>query len=287
MSIRRYVLDNYEAALTRALPRNKLGDTIFATVIHLRAHRRWPREPALFNDYLWRMKVSGELYDPLRQFVSDKEFGKLYVKGIAGDEYNIPTCCVIRSEREIDVNAIPERCAIKPTHSTGHVIVRLTDDPLDPAALRALFHSKNPYNKGRQQNYRFLRPKLIVEELALGMERPMDYKIFCYGGEPKIFAVYDSDEGGRRQTFLDPGWRPYEFRSALRRHERPIERPECLEEMLDVARRLARPFGLIRVDLYTDNRRFVVGELTNCHASGVARFASRADEEGFSRALFG
>ena len=286
MTLKRYIVGKFLKLLLLILPRNQFGDAFFATVIHLAAHKRWPSNPKLFSDYLWRMKTKGELYDPLRQLISDKEFVKLYIKAAAGDKYNIPNYAVLNAEEELMAYDFPENCVIKPTHASGKVAIRLESSPVDRDYI-ATFFSADLYKKSRQMNYRHLRPKIIVEAIALGLHRPVDYRLFCHKGFPKFFMLDSKDEKGRWHTFVDTDWRPCSFRISLPPHKDPIRRPDCLDEMLEVARKLAQPFEFIRVDFYTDNSRFVIGELTNCHASGAARFATRADEEAFSRALFG
>ena len=39
--------------------------------------------------------------------------------------------------------------------------------------------------------------------------------------------------------------------------------------MIDVARRVSKPFASIRVDLYADDGAVKVGELTTCHGGGT------------------
>ena len=62
------------------IPFGRLNDKIYFLRRFLRFHRRFPSSgrPA-FNDQLYFMKSRGELLDPLRQFVTDKEYVKLYI----------------------------------------------------------------------------------------------------------------------------------------------------------------------------------------------------------------
>ena len=45
----------------------------------------------IFNDVIYRMKISDEILDPLRIFVTDKEYAKIYTKSIIGEEFTVPT----------------------------------------------------------------------------------------------------------------------------------------------------------------------------------------------------
>ncbi len=52
-----------------------------------------------------------------------------------------------------------------------------------------------------------------------------------------------------------------------------------------VARRLSKPFSIVRIDLYSDNRRVLVGEITNCSANAGGFFLPRSAEAGASRQM--
>lgn len=65
-----------------------------------------------------------------------------------------------------------------------------------------------------------------------------------------------------------------------------LPRPGNLEAMLQIARRLSAPFESIRVDLYTDGDRVLVGELDNCPNGGVVTFIPPESEAIFSKAYF-
>jgi hypothetical protein len=68
--------------VAHALPRGLRGDTWFSVLMFLKNHGRMPNanDPASFSDHLFKIKSSGELYDPLRQLTSDKILVKDYVQ---------------------------------------------------------------------------------------------------------------------------------------------------------------------------------------------------------------
>ena len=98
--------------LVRALPHNRFGDKLFALVEFIKFHNRLPTRASTYNDVLYRIKASDDILDPLRVFVSDKEFVKLYVKAVVGDEYNVPTIDIIRSAAALDTSVFPAPCVI-------------------------------------------------------------------------------------------------------------------------------------------------------------------------------
>ena len=79
-----------EKWLRRILPKTPWGDRIFGRYRFYQWLGRFPeRRPVRFNDHLFALKTSGMGYDPLVQFVTDKEYAKLYISSVPGWEYVI------------------------------------------------------------------------------------------------------------------------------------------------------------------------------------------------------
>jgi hypothetical protein len=90
-----------------------------------------------------------------------------------------------------------------------------------------------------------------------------DYKFYCFNGEPKAILVIS----GRYQTitgaFMSLDWEQMStLTGKYSMLDKPLRRPESLEKMIDVARKLSEPFPFVRVDLYDVNGKVVFGELT-------------------------
>src|SRR5262249_54252237 len=84
----------HNAWLKRLLPENRWGDRVYGFLLFYASHRRRPNNSMTFNDVLYRIKTTDKILDPLRVFITDKEFVKLYIKAVVGDEYNVPTLAV-------------------------------------------------------------------------------------------------------------------------------------------------------------------------------------------------
>ena len=258
------------------LPRNGLGDAIYAWVLHTRAQRRLPgrKDSGRLNDRLFWMKVDGTLLDPLRQFVTDKEYVKQYVTAVVGRQYAMETFQVLRTDEDVDrleLTRFP--CVVKPTHSSGQVrVLHGPSDPVDRELLKRWLRV-NLYRLSREQNHKHLTPKIIVEEFFSEDRRtvPSDYKVFCFDGVPRFIQV-DSDRFvAHTRNLYDTAWKrlPYAYHYPERTQDDPP--PQQLEQMLDIASKLSCPFPFIRVDLYTDGTTVKVGELTNCPESSNGR----------------
>ena len=256
------------------VPRHWLVDYLVSQYFFFRVHGRFARldPPATFSDHYFRIKLR-ELHDPLRVFVSDKELVKWYVKMKIGDAYNIPTIAILKTPEEVEAMAWPDRCVIKSTHGSGDVILKQSaDDKVDTALIKSWL-KKNFYDSSREVNYRHLQPKIIVEAFAdFGTgEVPEDYKIFCFFGRPKIVQINIGRFADLTCAWYTTDWQKLPFTTCLPIGEDRPE-PENLGELLRIAEVLSAPFRSIRVDLYTDGKSILVGELTNVHLSSYFFF---------------
>ena len=260
--------------LRRILPYNTWGDFLYSIAKFVVSQRRLPQlaktTTPRFNDSLFRLKVDGTLYAPLRQFVTDKEHAKLYIAAVVGREHTIDTYNIIHTTEEVDsLNLERFPCVLKPTHLSGSALIQITHtDPPDRKLLKKWLNT-DYYKLSREQNYRYLRPKIIVEEFfpENGLTPPKDYKFYCFYGVPKFIHVDSDRHIHQTRNFYDPLWNRLYFTLKYPASPFDTSKPQQLEEMLDVAANLSRPFSFIRVDMYTNGVQVKVGELTNCPGS--------------------
>jgi len=121
----------------------------------------------------------------------------------------------------------------------------------------------------REWQYARIEPKIIVEEwLGEGTITPPEFMFHCFHGEPKLISVhldkFSSDPVNRK---FDIEWRPVGL-DITRKRVIDISKPERLDEMLGIARKLSSDFDYVRVDLYHLHKRIVFGELTFTPAAG-------------------
>jgi hypothetical protein len=172
---------------------------------------------------------------------------------------------------------LPASWILKPNHRTG--AWHLGHGPADIDALRELTRSWwEPVEWLDEGEWAYSRatPGLLVEaKLGTGDALPTDYKIVVVGGRPRVvFVMSGRTATGLRVAAMSPEWELlfYDDKGADHSPE-PPDRPASLEEMFDVAVRLAEPFAWMRVDLYDVDGRIVFGELTPYSASGIHRFS--------------
>ncbi|MBK8185191.1 MAG: hypothetical protein IPK63_20745 [Candidatus Competibacteraceae bacterium] len=272
--------------LRKHLPKNRIGDRIVSYINFIMKNNRAPKNWLTLNDVLYAIKTTDEILDPLRVFVSDKEFLKLYVSAAIGDQHNVPTIDVIREAQAVSNYDFPATCCIKPTHASGQVIIRKNNEPIDRERIKRWF-KLNYYDVTREANYRYLKPKVIIEPLIFNNAFVVDYKFLCYNGIPKIVWVdLDRYINHTRKTY-DAEWNDLDLSLTKPKSNIILEKPNNFSEMLDISSKLSTGFSLVRIDLYTDNTHILVGEITNCSGNAGERFIPTESEYTVAKILFG
>ncbi len=255
------------------LPKNSYGDYLHGLYSFVKTNEYWPQlnPPRRFMEHMLHMKRYGEIYDPLRQYTSDKYCLKQFVTWVVGAEYTTKTYQILYSREEVETLQLTTfPCVIKPTHSSGSVlIVNDKCQAIDRAKI-AGWLEQDLYRQYREANYRYLRPGIIVEELIPDVVGGIskDYKIYCINGEPKFVQVDKDRITNHTRNYYNLDWEHMAFTV----EDCPIgtteERPEALDEMLRVARALAAHFRTyVRVDFFYNGKQIMVGELDHSSAN--------------------
>lgn len=106
----------------------------------------------------------------------------------------------------------------------------------------------------------------------------IDYKFYCFNGEPKFLYVgYANMKDGVKHdqlSFFDLEWRPTPF---YRTDHEPlpfdVAQPRNFDEMIQIAARLSKGIPFLRVDLYSIDGQVYFSELTFHPGSGFGPFS--------------
>lgn len=241
------------------------------------------RNPKTFSEKLQWLK----LYDrnPQYTIMVDKHAVKQYVAEQIGEEYVIPTLGVWDKPEDIDWETLPSQFVLKTTHGGGGngVIIctdkkKLDKDKTIRNAKKAL--KADLYKSFREWPYKNV-PKRIIAEKFMAPEKKTvpadlpDYKFFCFDGEPRYCQVIRDRHAKETIDFYDMDWIHQEFvglNPVVHNGLTPVARPENLDEMKDICRKLAKDRPFVRVDLYLIDGKGYFGELTFYPASGLGAF---------------
>lgn len=246
----------------------------FHRVLHLKNPETLPEKIcwlSLYGD--WQLMARCADKWEVRDYVREKGLERLLVP-VYGP-------AVARAE-EIPFQLYPEQFVLKATHGCKMNDICTDRSKLDADGCRRkaagwLATKYGTYSV--EPHYRELQPRVYCEAYLGPAETLIDYKIFCYNGEPQYIMVCSQRETmGEKQVsrvalqLYDLEWKPLPWVTGWKEHyagRKEIPRPERLEEMLEAARSLSQDFDFVRVDLYEVNHRVYFGELTFTPANGV------------------
>lgn len=243
------------------------------------SHSYWAnvKNPKTFNERI----LSSKLDESLRQkgvMLVDKYNVKELVGREVGEKYIIPTLGVFDTVAELRAAKLPRPCVIKPTHLSGRVIFLMSENEnLTPKQVKQIngWFKVNHYFRSGEPQYRDLQPRVIVEPfIGEGNEPPVDYKIYCWKGSPEIIQLDSSRFSGHRRDFFTCNWEHLDMSLHYPQSDKPAQKPIKLDEMVNVASKLAKDHDFIRVDLYQVGEDVLFGELTFHPDSGNAPFDS-------------
>ena len=136
-----------------------------------------------------------------------------------------------------------------------------------------------------QLHYTKIKPCLIAEELLhndypdLSPQSLVDFKVYCINGEPQfIWVAYNRVNMHVHVQCFDTQWNPKpEYARDTMSHyvyshnDKALEKPACLEEMMDLAQKISAHYPQVRVDFYVVNGKPVIGELTFTQGYGFLK----------------
>ena len=245
----------------------------------------WPdfKHPKRFTEklQLYKMKyrnpIMAQCVDKyeVRKYVESKGLG--YILNELYGVYN--------TFDEIDFNSLPDKFVIKSTTGGGGFNVIVVQDKstceweeIGKEVNAWGQHKKGAVNSGREWAYsgmgetRIIIEKYLEDTQGHGL---IDYKFFCFNGEPRyLYVVADRKPGEYAYlSIYDTNFKKTQFyRVDERKLERSMPKPINYEKMLDVARILSVDFPHVRVDLYNIDGCIVFGELTFYDGSGYFHY---------------
>ena len=203
----------------------------------------------------------------VRNYV-EKKIGKKYLNELFG---------VYDSVSQINIDALPNQFVLKGTHGSGYNIIVEDRSQLNIKQTKKKlnrFLSQNYYNKFQEVIYKNLKPRIIAEKYISKIDDypVVEYKFYCYNGEPKYIYAEKKELDNIQICFYDLEWN-----KILPQKQNPIfikstfMKPNNLDEMLEVATKLSEGFIFMRVDLYSVGNKVTFGELTFFSSAGLIK----------------
>lgn len=273
------IKDPYKIAafLLRKLGGGIDDKTYLEWMYRFQMHKKLDLEnPVTFNEKLQWLK----LYNRKPEFtvMVDKVKAKDYVAERIGRQYIIPTLGVWDDPDDIDFDKLPDQFVLKCNHDSGGLVICKDKSKLDiKKAKKKLRKSLNNdfYKMFREGAYKDVPRKILAEKYMTdesGTELK-DYKVFNFNGEPEIIQVDFDRFTEHKRNIYGKDWKRIEMEIEYPSDKnRKIARPESLDEMLSLAKKLAEGIPHVRTDFYSIGGKLFFGELTFYHGGGYEKF---------------
>lgn len=221
--------------------------------------------------------------DPRKSVYSDKYAVREHIKETIGEEYLVPLLTIdgkdhFYNANEIDFEKLPNKFVLKCNHGS-HMNILVEDKSL--LTKKQIKNYKKQLNKWLKINYVYyvaletqylgIKPCIIIEKFLEPNTEMREFKFTYFNGELAFYwiserIVYDSRT---TTSFLPNGeLAPFNFDLGI---NKPVDDPSIpseIDQMLQIANKLAEDFTMVRVDLALLNGKIYFSELTFNSAAG-------------------
>ena len=253
-----------------------LSPKLNTTLRYYQANGVFPNydNPKTFTEKLVWLKLYKYINDPLVIQCADKYRVRAYVaeKGCANTLNEL--IGVYDNAYQIPWKELPNKFVLKWNFGAGMNIICTNKELLD---INSTIRKLNKWGKTKywlnhsEMQYKHIPRKIICEKFLenTGDSVIPDYKVYCFNGEPLAILVMHERGKGVKSEFFDREWNMLQN---TKKYQTPRERtpkPACFDRMIEVSKKLSKPFPFVRCDFYVVNSQIVFGELTFTPAGGV------------------
>lgn len=221
--------------------------------------------------------------DEFLTVIADKIAVRTYVEMRVGDKHLVPLIAVLDKLNLSDLDNLPDSFVIKCNHDSGSAIICKNKRELNKSDLIRHFNRRlrmNPYYTNREWQYKNIQPKIMVERMLNVFEgknqdiTPEMFRVHCFHSKPMfIEADFTWVSGEQFVNVYNPGWMLQPFTLGYGNTPFAIEKPRALDDLLDIAERLATDFDYCRIDLMVEKEEVYFSEITLTPESGQLKFS--------------
>ena len=224
--------------------------------------------PVTLNEKLMWLKLNVYGDDDLVTRCADKYAVREYVEAAGCGEILNDLYGVWETPEQIDWEQLPEKFILKCNHGCGYNSICTDKAKMDTADCKKKLKkwlSRDFWRFASELQYRKIPKRIICEKLLCEGSAPVDYKFYCFHGEPVcVLACCEREKGWPKFYFFDCDWNfmPITKDGKKEAEDFTLPKPTQFSRMVEYARKLSRPFPFVRVDLYEAEEEVVFGELT-------------------------
>lgn len=259
------------------------------TICKMRFRKMFGREIDLKNPKDINEKILWlSLYSDITEWsrMADKYAVRSYVEELGLSDILVELYGKWDRAEDIEWDKLPNQFVLKSNNGSGTVKLVTDKGKLDiPETTKMMdeWLHKKVAAATTEFHYHSIKPCIIAEEL-LDFSKDqnestsaIDYKIWCFNGRAYyIWACTNRIIGSTEVALFDREWNYLPEKSVFNEHYKEqkvlVKRPKNLEKMLEVAEKLAKPFPVVRVDLYNIDGKIYFGEMTFSSLGGTMDF---------------
>ena len=257
---------------------------------YLLRFKRFPdfKHPKDLNEKILYLKLFSDT--SLWTQMADKYSVRDYVKSCGLQSMLIPLYGVWERVEDIPFDELPLQFMLKANNGDGKgTNVKINKEKMSGddwlslrKRLQGWLDAKHIGALSGEPQYRDIKPMILAEEvLPCGEDETslVDYKLWCFNGEPHSFLICSERQADGYHTSIDCydlEWKRHPENLIQSSHvtvaKKMLPRPACLEEMIEAARILSKPFPEVRVDMYAVGDKAYFGELTLTSLGGMMNY---------------
>jgi hypothetical protein len=247
---------------------------------------KWPNfeHPKDINEKINWMKFYG---DTTKWYaLADKYAVREKIKSFGLERILIPLLGKWDSAESIEWDKLPNQFIMKGNAGSGDVIICRDKKTFDTVASTVYFKKILGKTYGiltGEPHYKNVKPCIIIEELFDASTQPcnssslIDYKVWCFDGVPKyVWCCYNRHKYHAEVGLYDMDWQYHPEWSVFTEHyiesSVRVPRPDCFNDMMDIAAKLSKGFPVVRIDLYEIKGKVYFGEYTFTSSGGFMNF---------------
>lgn len=253
-----------------------IPDSIYLRIVYrIKTGKRLNlNKPTGFNEKENWLKIN-DIHSEYCDYV-DKVKVRGIVERIIGPGHFFPLLGTWKSFKEINFNELPNEFVLKCNHDSGSVKIIRDKTQINLSDLDTFFTKRlslNPYVLGREYPYKDVEPCILAEKLMTSKNGINDYKFFCFDGVPKImFIATDRFNGDTKFDWYDMDFNHLDITNIHPQSGLSIAKPQCFEEMKEIAAKCSKGIRFVRIDLYEIDGKVYFGEYTFFHGGGFWLF---------------
>lgn len=234
------------------------------------------KNPKTLNEKVLWLKFHDYYNNPLIKQCADKYKVRDYIKDIGCEQYLNDLLFVYESVDEINWDKLPNQFALKLNVGCHCNLIVPDKNKIDYKAQSEIIKkwmSQKFYLKFSEMQYKDVKPYIIVEKYLgdSSGKPPVDYKFYCMNGKANSVMICEDRKGANKPKFffMDRDWNKLPYtREVFDYPDFNVTKPDKMDDMFDIAEKMAKDFPFVRVDLYLVENKIYFGELTFTPAAG-------------------